>query len=68
MPAFSKSEGGILTDDQIDSLADYLTRTISDRRLAGTRPAAAAKPRTPTGPIQYPPLPGAASVQGGTRP
>lgn len=68
MPAFSKSEGGILTDEQIDSLADYLTRTISDRRLAGTRAVPAAAPRAPSGPIQYPPLPGGAPSQGGTRP
>ncbi|MBL9136914.1 MAG: DUF1573 domain-containing protein [Verrucomicrobiales bacterium] len=65
MPAFAKAEGGILSDAQIDSLADYLTRTISDRRLVGNRPAT---PRKPTGPIQYPPLPGGASVSGGARP
>jgi mono/diheme cytochrome c family protein len=28
MPAFAKSEGGILSDEQIDSLTQYLTATI----------------------------------------
>jgi mono/diheme cytochrome c family protein len=31
MPAFAQSEGGPLTEEQIDSLADYLTTTISQK-------------------------------------
>ena len=34
MPAFAKSEGGILTDAQIDSLVVYLTATIPARPTA----------------------------------
>jgi mono/diheme cytochrome c family protein len=52
MPAFAQSEGGPLTDEQIDSLADYLNRAISQRPMAqGTR----VLPR----PVALPPLPGA---------
>jgi len=34
MPAFAKSEGGPLTDEQIDSLADYLAEHIPSRPAA----------------------------------
>jgi len=34
MPAFAKTEGGILTDDQISSLVDYLTSTIPSKPTA----------------------------------
>lgn len=56
MPAFSQAEGGPLTEDQIDSLADYLTRTIGSRGMAsvGPRTLSPALLRPP------PPLPGAA--------
>lgn len=37
MPAFAQSEGGILTDAQVDSIADYLSRTVSGIRLSTTR-------------------------------
>lgn len=53
MPAFAQSEGGILTDDQVDSLADYLSRTINGARLSSvSRPLSGV-------PVQAPPLPGA---------
>ena len=35
MPAFAKAEGGPLTDDQINSLADYLAEHIPSRPAAG---------------------------------
>jgi mono/diheme cytochrome c family protein len=34
MPAFAKAEGGPLTDEQIDSLADYLAEHIPTRAVA----------------------------------
>jgi len=34
MPAFAKSEGGPLTDDQVDSLADYLAERVPSRTAA----------------------------------
>lgn len=34
MPGFAQSEGGPLTDDQVDSLADYLNKTVSQRQMA----------------------------------
>ncbi|HKS37958.1 MAG TPA: DUF1573 domain-containing protein [Verrucomicrobiae bacterium] len=34
MPAFAKSEGGPLTDEQIDSLADYLAEHVPSRTAA----------------------------------
>lgn len=43
MPAFAQPEGGPLTEPQVDSLADYLSRTISARG----RPATPA-PAPPT--------------------
>lgn len=51
MPAFAQSEGGPLTDEQVDSLADYLTKTISQRRMAQGAGA-------PTRTFVPPPLPG----------
>jgi len=52
MPAFAHSEGGPLTDEQVDSLADYLNRAISQRQVVqGTRASAR--------PVEFPPLPGA---------
>lgn len=57
MPAFAQSEGGILSEAQIDSVADYLSRTIDGARLSSVR-------KTPIGaPPQPPPLPGGASAQ-----
>lgn len=42
MPAFAQSEGGILSDAQIDSLADYLSRTIDPQRTPSpSRPSPA---------------------------
>ena len=35
MPAFARAEGGPLTDDQINSLADYLAEHIPSRDAAG---------------------------------
>ncbi|MGE3308838.1 MAG: DUF1573 domain-containing protein [Limisphaerales bacterium] len=52
MPAFAQSEGGPLTDEQVDSLADYLTRTVSQRQMAQR----AGLP--PARKIVAPPLPG----------
>ena len=57
MPAFAKSEGGPLDEDQIDSLADYLNRTISQPASA-LRQARALRPQIQR-PIP-PPLPGVA--------
>lgn len=37
MAPFAASEGGPLTDQQIDSLADYLAKAISEPRAAGPR-------------------------------
>lgn len=54
MPAFSQAEGGPLSEEQIDSLADYLGRTIRAR----SSPAGGARgPQVSTGSIQLPPLP-----------
>jgi hypothetical protein len=36
MPAFSKAEGGPLTDQQIDSLVDYLSSTIPNTPIPAT--------------------------------
>ncbi|HXT11530.1 MAG TPA: c-type cytochrome [Candidatus Angelobacter sp.] len=36
MPAFAKQEGGILSDQQIDSLAQYLTATIPAHAMAAS--------------------------------
>lgn len=60
MPGFAKSEGGPLTDEQIDSLADYLNRTISMRRMVQAPPMTAPSPLRPRvqRTIQPPPLPG----------
>jgi mono/diheme cytochrome c family protein len=41
MPAFAKSEGGILSDEQIDSLVKYLTETIPAHPVAMTIPTRA---------------------------
>lgn len=41
MPAFAKSEGGILTDEQIDSLVDYLSKTIPTNPVRQPAPATA---------------------------
>jgi len=38
MPAFAKSEGGILSDGQIGSLAQYLTETIPSHPVAAAAP------------------------------
>src|SRR5947207_2697707 len=38
MPAFAKSEGGIFSDEQIDSLVKYLTETIPAHPVAVTIP------------------------------
>jgi len=35
MPAFARAEGGPLTDDQINSLADYLVAHITSRPAVG---------------------------------
>ncbi len=53
MPAFAQSEGGILSEFQIDTLADYLSRTIN-----GTRLTMAPRPLTSGVNAQPPPLPG----------
>jgi mono/diheme cytochrome c family protein len=58
MPAFAVEEGGILTADQVDSLAEYLSRSITQRRAA----QAAGRPLTSTLKIQPPPLPGGAGA------
>jgi len=48
MPAFAQSEGGPLTDAQIDSLASYLDKTITERAKAlAARPPAPAPPLPP---------------------
>ncbi|HXS67784.1 MAG TPA: DUF1573 domain-containing protein [Candidatus Polarisedimenticolia bacterium] len=39
MPAFAKSEGGFLTDAQIESLVAYLSATIPPHPVAGASPA-----------------------------
>ena len=39
MPAFAKSEGGILTDDQISSLTQYLTMAFPSHPVAVSAPA-----------------------------
>ena len=51
MPAFSEYEGGILTEAQIDSLADYLTRALGGRRQ---RTAAADLPLGSPAPVTTP--------------
>jgi mono/diheme cytochrome c family protein len=38
MPGFAKSEGGILTDQQVESLVKYLTDTIPSKPVAGAIP------------------------------
>lgn len=55
MPGFAQSEGGPLTEAQVDSLADFLTKTISQRQMAQ---------RSGVLPRQYapPPLPGGGAV------
>ena len=55
MPAFAQAEGGPLTEEQVDSLADFLASTISRRSWARGEGAAAR---------QYapPPLPGGATA------
>jgi mono/diheme cytochrome c family protein len=40
MPAFAKAEGGILTDEQVASLTQYLTETIPSRPVAISAPSA----------------------------
>ena len=40
MPAFAQSEGGPLTDDQINSLAEYLTQSIPSAAPSGAPTAA----------------------------
>jgi mono/diheme cytochrome c family protein len=62
MPAFAQAEGGPLTEAQIDSLADYLTRTISQRQIAQSRPAA-----RPDSKVPLPPLPGIADLPPASR-
>lgn len=42
MPAFAQSEGGPLTDDQINSLADYLTQSIPSAAPSGAPTAASS--------------------------
>jgi cytochrome c5 len=46
MPAFAKSQGGPLTDDQIESLVTYLIESIPTRLLEG-RPRTTQNPDTP---------------------
>jgi mono/diheme cytochrome c family protein len=41
MPAFAKAEGGILTDEQINSLVDYLAKTIPSNPALRPAPATA---------------------------
>jgi mono/diheme cytochrome c family protein len=46
MPAFARAEGGPLTDDQINSLADYLVAHITSRPAAGpSAPSASPAPQ-----------------------
>lgn len=62
MPAFAETEGGPLTEAQVDSVADYLTRTISQRgsgnlerqppSSAASRPAAPLPGSAPGGAIR----------------
>ncbi len=63
MPAFSQAEGGILTERQVDSLVDYLTRAIRQPRAARAQTGPRAltprlNPRLPPLPGQAPPGPG----------
>jgi len=44
MPAFARAEGGPLTDDQINSLADYLAEHVPSRDVAGRVPPSAKLP------------------------
>ncbi|MBL9126255.1 MAG: DUF1573 domain-containing protein [Verrucomicrobiales bacterium] len=53
MPAFAQSEGGPLTDEQVDSLADFLSKTLDRRNSAGRSGGPAREYRLP-------PLPGGA--------
>ena len=46
MPAFARAEGGPLTDDQINSLADYLVAHVTSRPAAGpSAPSASPAPQ-----------------------
>ena len=42
MPAFAKSEGGILSDEQVDSLTQYLTTTVPSHPVLIAPPAPAS--------------------------
>jgi mono/diheme cytochrome c family protein len=52
MPAFAATEGGPLTEAQVDSVADYLTRTVSRRSSLATEtsPPPPGPSREPAGP------------------
>jgi mono/diheme cytochrome c family protein len=62
MPAFSKKEGGPLTDEQVESLADYLSATIKPLAGSATNVAAAARP-LPTASSPRPAAPAPAAVR-----
>lgn len=44
MPAFAKSEGGPLSDEQVRSLVEYLTEAFASKASAAAQPATGATP------------------------
>jgi mono/diheme cytochrome c family protein len=61
MPAFGESRGGPLTEQQVNSLVEHLTETISRQ----VRPAPGAKPASPR-PVALPASPSKAAGPAGT--